>query len=88
MLKDQFARAPVSVRVRNVPVLLCLPTVKIVHGHVFRVVNPRMHLLCFRVSQTPKKPRVFDKNQFGTAVVRIGRTAALCLPSTKQIVTH
>lgn len=88
MLRDEFARRPVPVQVNNVPVLLCLPTVKIVHGHVTRIVNPRVHLLCFPVSKTPIRPRVFDKNQFGTAVVQINRTAIsrlLCLPSTKQV---
>ena len=85
-LRDQFAPRPVSVRVSRVPVELCLPTKKIVRGQVFPMVNPVMHLLCFPVTHTPARPRVFDQNQFGTAVVTIGRTSMLCVPSVKHII--
>ena len=85
-LRDQFAPRPVSVRVSRVPVELCLPTKKIVRGQVFPIVNPVMHLLCFPVTHTPARPRVFDQNQFGTAVVIIGRTSMLCVPSVKHII--
>lgn len=84
-LRDQFARQPVAVQISGVPVALCLPTEKIVGTHATKIINPKLHLLCFPVSQTPIKPRVFDQNQFGTAVIRIGRTAVLCLPSRKQL---
>ena len=85
-LRDQFARHPVSVRVSRIPVELCLPTRKIVPGRNFPIVNPVTHLLCFPLTHTPVRPRVFDQNQFGTAVVTIGRTSMLCVPSTKRII--
>lgn len=89
-LKDQFARRPVPVKVSNVPVLLCVPTLKyiLVHGRLV-LKSPwinTLHLLCYPVSRTPKVPVVFDKNQFGTARVRIGHTLLLCLPSTKTVI--
>jgi len=86
MLKDEFSSRPVPVKVSNVPVLLCVPTLKVIHRVIRSPYINRLHLLCFPVSKTPRKPVVFDKNQFGTALVRIGRTALLCLPSTKQII--
>jgi hypothetical protein len=86
MLQDQFAPKPVPVKVNPVPVELCLPTEKIVGKHDFKIINAAAHLLCFPVSQTPIKPRVFDENQFGTAKVAIGKTTTLCLPSAKKVV--
>jgi hypothetical protein len=88
-LQDEFAPKPVSVTVNPVPQELCLPTQKTVvtptGTKVYKIVNPTMHLLCFDVSKTPIK-RPWDKNQFGTARVRIIKTQWLCLPSTKTIV--
>jgi hypothetical protein len=75
----------VSVKVSKVPVLLCVPTLKYVGGHLRSPYINRLHLLCYPVSRTPKFPVVFDKNQFGIAKVRIGHTALLCLPSIKKI---
>lgn len=85
MLKDEFSPRPVRVKVSNAPVLLCVPTLKFIHRVNRSPYINRLHLLCFPVSRTPRKPVVFDKNQFGTAIVRIGHTALLCLPSTKTI---
>jgi hypothetical protein len=86
MLQDEFAKAPVPAQVNPVPVELCLPTEKIVGTHVFRIINPAMHLLCFPVSPTPIVPKVWDENQFGTSVVSIRATNWLCPPSTKKII--
>lgn len=86
LLRDQFAAKPVPVRVSAIPSELCLPTAKKVGKKVFKIVNPVPHLLCFPVTQTPRKPRVFDKNQFGTAQLAIGATKVLCLPSRKTII--
>jgi len=86
MLQDQFAPKPVPARVNRVPAELCLPTEKIVGKHHFKIVNAADHLLCFPVTQTPRKPRVWDKNQFGTARLAVQKTNWLCLPSKKQVV--
>lgn len=64
-----------------------VPTLKFIHKRNMSPYVNKLHLLCFPVSRTPKKPVVFDKNQFGTAAVRIGHTLVLCLPSTKQIIS-
>jgi hypothetical protein len=85
MLQDEFAKAPVPATVNPVPVELCLPTEKIVGNHVFKIINPAMHLLCFPVTPTPIIPKVWDENQFGTSVVHIRATNWLCVPSTKKI---
>ncbi len=87
MLKDEFTPKPVNVTVSTTPVLLCVPTLKFINGANRSPYINKLHLLCFPVSKTPIKPQVFDKNQFGTAAVRIGHTTLLCLPSTKTIIS-
>lgn len=85
-LKDEFVPKPVRAKVSDIPDELCLPTKKVIGKSVTNVVNPRLHLLCFAVSQTPIAKRVWDQNQFGTQVVSIGKTTNLCLPSLKQVI--
>ncbi len=85
MLRDEFTTKPVRAKVGNIPAELCLPTEKIVNGKVSKIVNPKIHLLCFPVSQTPKVARVWDQNQFGTSIISIGNTTWLCLPSLKTV---
>jgi hypothetical protein len=87
LLRDEFAPKPVRAEVKSTPAELCLPTEKIVNGKVSKIVNPKLHLLCFPVSQTPKVDRVWDQNQFGTSVISIGKTTWLCLPSLKTVLT-
>jgi len=87
MLKDEFAtKGPVGATVSRIPIELCLPTEKIVGTHVFPIINPAMHLLCFPVTATPVIPKVWDENQFGTSVAQVHATNWLCVPSTKKIV--
>jgi len=85
-LKDEFVKQPVNAKVSDVPSELCLPTIKVIGKHVTPMVNPRLHLLCFPVSQTPHPDKVWDQNQFGTQVLKIGNTTMLCLPSLKQVI--
>jgi hypothetical protein len=84
-LQDQFSPTSVSVTVGD-PSVLCVPTTKIANGVSYPAVRPQKHLLCFNVSQTPKVPTLWDKNQFGTEQLNIQTTAVLCLPSFKSIV--
>jgi len=87
LLKDQFAARPVAVTV-GPPVLLCLPTTKILPtGLSYPILNATTHLLCFGVSTTPTKTPVYDQNQFGTGQVKILRSHLLCVPSTKVVVS-
>lgn len=88
LLQDQFVAKPVPARVNRVPAELCLPTEKIVGKHHFKIINAAAHLLCFPVTKTPHKPRVWDQNQFGTAKLAIQKTNWLCLPSKKQVVRN
>ncbi|HXW33375.1 MAG TPA: hypothetical protein VEJ87_02275 [Acidimicrobiales bacterium] len=65
------------------PEELCIPTEKILPtGGSYPINNPNLNYLCFGVSQTPIKNRVFDQNQFGRGAVAIRPTQWLCLPST------
>jgi hypothetical protein len=85
LLQDQFSAAATKAQVTPVPAELCLPTQKTVGTHVYRIINPTLHLLCFPVTPTPVVPKVFDQNQFGTATISIRQTKWLCVPSTKQL---
>jgi len=88
LLQDEFAGSagPTQVQVSAIPQELCLPTAKTVGTKVTKIVNHAAHLLCFAVTPTPKKPKVWDQNQFGTSAMAIVRTKWLCLPSRKVIV--
>lgn len=90
LLQDEFAGNPVKVSVRAIPAELCLPTKKVITTAAgstsYPMVDPATHLLCFAVTKTPIKPKVWDENQFGTSVVLISATKWLCLPSTKKVV--
>jgi hypothetical protein len=88
-LQDEFsptASVPVTVAT---PQLLCLPTEKIITAGgattTYPIINPKKHLLCFGVSQTPFPTTVFDLNQFGQSPVNILKIKLLCLPSTKKV---
>ncbi len=90
-LQDEFASGPVNVKVGG-PKLLCLPTEKIIQQAsggtaTYPIINPKKHLLCFNVSETPFPPNVFDQNQFGSAEINITGTNVLCLPSNKTIIS-
>jgi len=85
-LKDEFVKKPVRAKVSDIPNELCLPTKKVIGKSVTAIVNPRLHLLCFPVSPTPNAKKVWDQNQFGTQVLRIGKTTTLCLPSIKRVI--
>jgi hypothetical protein len=81
-VQDEFAKAPVTVKV-GAPQELCVPTEKILPtGSVYDVQNPSLYYVCFKVSKTPIIKAVWDENQFGTGIVKIKKTKWLCLPST------
>ncbi len=81
-LKDEFTKKPVRVKLKQQPTQFCVPTIKILPGQApTKILHPGTFLTCFPVSKTPIKPKVFDLNQFGRAVVTIKQTSLLCLPS-------
>jgi len=85
LAQDEFASAPVPIQI-GAPVLLCVPTTKIVNGATFPAINPTAHLLCFNVSPTPKVSPIWDENQFGTGALQVNTTVLFCVPSLKKIV--
>ena len=81
-VQDEFATAPVTVKV-GAPEELCVPTEKILPtGATYNVQNPSLNYVCFQVSKTPVIKGVWDENQFGTGKVTVKKTKWLCLPST------
>jgi len=52
----------------------------------YKAINPKAHLLCFQVTQTPLAPFVFDQNQFGTDQTNLQQTDVLYLSSFKTII--
>jgi len=89
-LRDEFSSTLVPVQVNPIPKELCLPTKKVIQSpgtgtKIYPILDPVTHLLCFQVTKTPFKPKVWDENQFGTSVMTITATKWLCLPSTKKV---
>jgi hypothetical protein len=82
-LQDEFDRKAVVATVSPLANVVCAPTRKTVNGKVYKVLHPVNMLVCYPVGPTPIRPRVFDQNQFGHAIVIIRRTQELCLPSVK-----
>ena len=64
------------------PVVKTLPTKR-----VFRVTNPRAHLVCFPLTAENAQlaPRVVVANQFGQATLQPGKPNGLCVPSWKSL---
>ena len=78
-LLDQFGHsAPIVVREQ----FLCAPTSK--NGH--DVINKQDHLLCYVVTNGKNAGKKVEvTNQFGKAVLTIGGTVQLCVPSLKKV---
>jgi len=67
---------------------LCNPVMKTLpNKQVFKVTNPRAHLVCFPMSaeNAQPAPRVVVANQFGTATVQPGKPDRFCVPSWKSL---
>ena len=69
------------------PVTLCNPVKK----NAERIENKLAHLKCYSIKTLEEQPtftgrQFFVRNQFGTAMVTVGKAVRLCLPSRKQIV--
>lgn len=82
-LRDQFGfnQAIVdSVR------FFCNPVDKVVDGTVYPMVDPKAHLVCYRITTTPPNVPTFGivaKDQFGFWTYQLVREEYLCLPSLK-----
>jgi hypothetical protein len=68
--------------------LLCNPVMKTLPTkQVFKVTNPRAHLVCFPMTAANAQPApsVVVSNQFGTATVKPGKPSSFCVPSWKSL---
>src|SRR5262249_8782741 len=67
---------------------LCNPVRKTLpNKQVFKVTNPRAHLVCFPMSaeNAQPAPRVVVANQFGTATLQPGKPSRFCVPSSRRL---
>ncbi len=79
-LRDEFRSETVQV---VSPFLLCNPVVKVHHDVVTPILNPKDHLVCYRIRGGPFQGNVFARNQFGDERLTVGRGDILCVPSEK-----
>ncbi len=79
-LRDEFHSETVQV---VSPFLLCNPVVKVHHDLVTPILNPKDHLVCYRIRGGPFQGNVFARNQFGNERLTVGRGDVLCVPSEK-----
>ncbi|HUD69797.1 MAG TPA: hypothetical protein VMQ40_06135 [Acidimicrobiales bacterium] len=89
-VEDQFS-FPKYVAVKiGVANLLCVPTVKVVKGVVYKIqAATDKSLMCFPEFTTPIKPQVYDLNQFGTGRVFLTKAyERLCLPTVVKVTTR
>jgi hypothetical protein len=77
-LADQFGTSRDTV---VTPVSLCAPTRK--RGSA--LVQPRLHLTCYRIKSATKARRVVTRNQFGLLKALPTIRQLLCVPSTKTL---
>ncbi len=79
-LRDEFLSETVQV---VSPFLLCNPVVKVHRDVVTPILNPKDHLVCYRIRGGPFQGNVFARNQFGDESLTVGRGDILCVPSEK-----
>lgn len=78
-LKDQFGGSVAGILREN---FLCAPVEK----NEGKIANEQDHLMCYVVSGgTDARKRVEIINQFGKAIVKVGGTVTLCVPSLKKV---
>ncbi len=83
VLRDQFGAR--KVKVMEI-IRLCSPTIKYTGQQIFKPSDPRLHLVCYRISETKPVNRIaFVANQFGRAILRVYDNNELCLPSSKRL---
>jgi hypothetical protein len=84
-LRDSFARKLTAARTKARPTMICATALMISGSNVTgKVLHPGQFLLCYPVSKTPRKPRVFALDQFGRATVTVKATRALCVPARRS----
>ena len=87
-LFDQFNPNGFAPKIDPHANLLCNPVRKTLPTkQVFKVTNPRAHLVCFPMTAANAQPapRVIVANQFGQATLKPGKPNRLCVPSWKSL---
>jgi hypothetical protein len=87
-LFDQFNPNGFTPKITPHANVLCNPVMKTLPTkQVFKVTNPRAHLVCFPMSaeNAQPAPSVVVSNQFGTATVKPGKPNGFCVPSWKSL---
>ena len=87
-LFDQFNPNGFAPKIDPHANLLCNPVTKTLPTkQVFKVTNPRAHLVCFPMTAANAQPapRVIVANQFGQATLKPGQPNRLCVPSWKSL---
>jgi hypothetical protein len=78
-LKDQFGGAVAGILRES---FLCAPVEK----NDGKIANKQDHLMCYVVSGgKDARKRVLIINQFGRAIVKVGGTITVCVPSLKKV---
>lgn len=80
-LRDQFGRRQ-AVDIGQ-PVRLCAPVQKAHNNQVTPIQHPVQHLVCYSITQAPKRRDVEIRNQFEQQVLRTVHPVELCVPSVK-----
>ena len=88
-LYDQFNPNGFAPKISTKATSLCNPVIKTIvkTKQVFKVTNPRAHLVCFPMTapNAQPAPRVVVANQFGAATLQPGKPTGLCVPSWKSL---
>jgi hypothetical protein len=78
-LKDQFGGSVAGILRES---FLCAPVAK----NDGKIVNEQDHLMCYVVTGgKDARKRVLIINQFGRAIVKVGGTITVCVPSLKKV---
>ena len=88
-LYDQFNPNGFKPKISPKATSLCNPVIKTIvkTKQVFKVTNPRAHLVCFPMTaeNAQPSPTVVVANQFGIATLQPGKPTGLCVPSWKSL---
>jgi hypothetical protein len=69
------------------PTHLCTPAEKRVDNKDFPMVDPKLHMLCYKVTYDGKPPpKVKVTDQFGTQTMGLDLASTVCLPANKTVI--
>jgi hypothetical protein len=66
---------------------LCTPAEKRAEGKVYPMVNPKLHMTCYKIKyQGGALPKVLTNDQFGPQTLYLSPATTVCLPAGKVII--